>query len=594
LIFLAGVRKTVAALDKLLERRWPRVVARTGADMVNLQTGAQDEGELRRDRGCEEVATMTKQRWLKPRKKTDPEIPVRPPILLGTLSNGEFYKEETPRDRKIRDMILQKADENARHVGMDRREFLASSMGMATSLAVLNMVEGCGRNRDGTISPMSGDSGAAPPQGDGGFAIPQDAMVDCSVANQVLGAQDFFILDLQTHFIEDETTWKERHPNDGAWDGAAWGQALDWDTTCTLSPDECIGPGRYIDKVLLNSQTTVAVLSGFPSPICDDATLCTNLNSNDDMAYNRDRFNTAAGGSQRVVQHCQVAPNDRWSLQKEMMQRVRSKYGNHGWKCYPPWGADGNGWWLDDPTVADPFFEYCVQLGEPLVCAHKGFPLAGFDRVHTDPKDVGPAALKHPEITFVIYHSAYESGIVQGEYGTVLDPSGALQSVDRLCKTVMDNKLMGKNVYAEMGSAWALCSSSPTQAQHYIGKLLKYIGEDNICWGSECVWFGSPQPQIEAFRTLTISQEFQATYGYPALTDAIKAKIFGLNGARLYGIDPDQKRCSVDAGKLAQLKRDLDGEFGSRRWAFQRPEGPTTRREFAKLQSWRKFLGKPG
>lgn len=153
---------------------------------------------------------------------------------------------------------------------------------------------------------------------------------------------------------------------------------------------------------------------------------------------------------------------------------------------------------------------------------------------------------------------------------------------------------MGKNVYAEMGSAWALLYASPMEAQHYIGKLLKYIGEDNICWGSECVWFGSPQPQIEAFRALTISPEFQQTYGYPELTDAIKAKIFGLNSAKLYGIDPAAKLCTVNAGQLAMLKRNLDGEFGDRRWAFQEMEGPTTRREFFRLQKWRKFLGEPG
>jgi predicted TIM-barrel fold metal-dependent hydrolase len=530
---------------------------------------------------------MKKQPWLKRYKKTAPELPLEPPIMLGNRSNGEFFHEQTPRERKIRELILQKADDSARRLGIDRREFLASSMGMATSLAVLNMVDGCGGQN-----------------GDGGYKIAPDAMVDQCAADGALAAKDFFIMDLQTHFIEDQKTWMERHPTGGAWQGDAWGGALNFDATCGgnsmlqgMSNAECIGPARYVDKILLNSDTTVAVLSGFPSPMCSDGTLCTNLNSNDDMAWNRDRFNTAAGGTQRVVQHCQVAPNDQWDKTKAMMTYIHTKYGNYGWKCYPPWGPNGMGWWLDDAlngsAVAEPFFEQCKALGQPLICAHKGFPLAGFDRVHTDPKDVGPAAVKHPEITFVIYHSAFENGIVQGEYGTVLDASGAVQSVDRLCKTVTDNNLKGKNVFAEMGSAWALVYGSPTQAQHYIGKLLKYLGADNICWGSECMWFGSPQPQIEAFRALTISTAFQEMYGYPALTDAIKAKIFGLNGAKLYGIDPQAKLCRVNAGQLARLKRRLDDEFGDRRWAFQELEGPTSRREFLRLQKWRKFLGEP-
>jgi len=532
---------------------------------------------------------MKKQPWLKLRKKTHIELPLEPPILLGSFSNGEFFHEESPRERKIRSMILNKADENARRVGMDRREFLASSAGMATSLAVLNLIDGCGDREDGTVNPGAGGQSS-----DGGFQVPRDATMDCDAAGQVLGAKDFFIIDMQTHFIEDEEIWRERHPNGGAYSGNGFASFINLDPNCTLSDVECIGPARYVTEILLNSDTAVAVLSGFPSRICDDATMCTSLNSNDDMAFHRDAFNSAAGGSQRVVQHCQVAPNDRWDLQKEMMSAVREKYGNHGWKCYPPWGPSGAGWWLDDALVADPFFDHCRALGEKIVCAHKGFPLPGFDRVHADPKDVGPAAAKHPDLTFVIYHSAFEAGIVQAEYGSRLDAAGEMQSVDRLCKTVLENDLKGKNVYAEMGSAWALVYQSPEQAQHYIGKLLKYLGEDNICWGSECMWFGSPQPQIEAFRTLTISEELQTLYGYPPLTDAIKAKIFGRNAARIYGIDPDAKRCKVDTGQLARLKRELDGEFGDRRWAFQRPAGPTTRREFAKLQAWRLFQRRPG
>jgi predicted TIM-barrel fold metal-dependent hydrolase len=546
---------------------------------------------------------MKKQAWLKRHKKTAPELPLEPPILLGNRSNGEFFHEQTPRERKIRELILQKADENARRLGVDRREFLASSMGMATSLVVLNMVDGCG-SKGGATSKAGAVS-------DGGYAIPPDAMLDQCTADRVLAAKDFFIMDLQTHFIEDEKTWTERHPNDGAWQGDTYAAGLNWalssanvalqcggaNNLMAMTSAECIGPTSYVNNILLNSDTTVAVLSGFPSAMCSDGTMCTNLNSNDDMAWNRDRFNTAAGGSQRVVQHCQVCPNDQWDKSKAMMAYVHEKYGNHGWKVYPPWAPNGGGWWLDDSlnttAIAEPFYEQCKLLGQPLVCAHKGFPLPGFDRTHADPVDVGPAAVRHPEINFIIYHSAFEQNIEQGPYGTVLDSSGALQSVDRLCKTVSDNHLKGKNVYAEMGSAWALVYASPVEAQHYIGKLLTYFGEDNICWGSECTWFGSPQPQIEAFRTFTISTAFQQMYGYPELTDAIKAKIFGLTGAKLYGIDPAAKLCSVNAGQLAMVRRHLDGEFGDRRWAFQEMGGPTSRREFMRLQKWRKFLGEP-
>jgi hypothetical protein len=144
-----------------------------------------------------------------------------------------------------------------------------------------------------------------------------------------------------------------------------------------------------------------------------------------------------------------------------------------------------------------------------------------------------------------------------------------------------------------MGSAWLLSSGNPMGAQHYVGKVLKHIGEDRMVWGSECVWFGSPQRQIEAFRTFTISQEFQDMYGYPELTPQIKAGIFGLNAAKLYCVDPSACRYAVDQNLLAVRKRELDQEFGPRRWAFERP-AIKTRREFVTLITRRRALGELG
>lgn len=92
---------------------------------------------------------------------------------------------------------------------------------------------------------------------------------------------------------------------------------------------------------------------------------------------------------------------------------------------------------------------------------------------------------------------------------------------------------------------------------------------------------------------LNISTEFQELYGYPALTPAIKRKIFGLNAARIYGIDPEETRCTLDTSKLTKLKLAMDTELGDRRWAFQQPGGPQTRSEFLRLQKWRRFTGHP-
>ena len=58
-----------------------------------------------------------------------------------------------------------------------------------------------------------------------------------------------------------------------------------------------------------------------------------------------------------------------------------------------------------------------------------------------------------------------------------------------------------------------------------------------MLWGTDSLWYGSPQDQIQAFRAFEISPELQERYGYPALTPEVKRKILGGNALALYGVD---------------------------------------------------------
>jgi len=89
---------------------------------------------------------------------------------------------------------------------------------------------------------------------------------------------------------------------------------------------------------------------------------------------------------------------------------------------------------------------------------------------------------------------------------------------------------------------------------HVLGKLLRYVGEDNVLWGTDCIFYGSPQDQIQAFRAFQISREFQERYGYPALTPRVKAKILGLNGARVYGVQPKTVKCHFTRRQLEEIR----------------------------------------
>jgi hypothetical protein len=91
---------------------------------------------------------------------------------------------------------------------------------------------------------------------------------------------------------------------------------------------------------------------------------------------------------------------------------------------------------------------------------------------------------------------------------------------------------------------------------HMLGQMIQTAGADHILWGTDSIWGGSPQSQIERLRRLVMKPELIEKYGYSALTAEIKNQIFGLNAARLFRLDPNEKRQAVQADKLSQMKQE--------------------------------------
>ena len=232
------------------------------------------------------------------------------------------------------------------------------------------------------------------------------------------------------------------------------------------------------------------------------------------------------------------------------------------------YGAEGVGmmhwndraWMLDDEESGQPFLQRALDIGVPIICAHKG--LSGESGTGWDgpssPKDIGPAAKAFPGINFLVYHSGYELRVgdqAEGPYSEEVVHIGT----NRLIKSLKDAGVgPGGNVYAELGSTWYLIMAHPSEAAHVIGKLLAALGEDNIVWGTDSIWYGPSQPLIDAFRAFQIPEEYRERYGYPQLTAKAKEKILGLNAARLYGMDPEKVRAATSNDDLAWVKAALE------------------------------------
>jgi hypothetical protein len=257
-------------------------------------------------------------------------------------------------------------------------------------------------------------------------------------------------------------------------------------------------------------------------------------------------------GAHRLFLHAMVVPNAGPEIAPlQLMKDAVDRYPIAAWKCYTQWGPEGVGWELDSPDVGIPFIERARELGVRTICIHKGLLFPGFPERYGRCADVGRAAARYPDMNFIVYHSGYEAGTAEGPY----NPRRAERGVDTLIRSVEEHDIgPNGNVYAELGSTWRFVMRDPTTAAHLLGKLFKHIGHDNVLWGTDSIWYGSPQDQIQAFRTFRIAPELIEAHGYSELTPELKRKVFGLNAARVYNVEVPEARRKTEADPLGRRK----------------------------------------
>ena len=475
----------------------------------------------------------------------------RLPIKLDSTSNGEYEPIALDAGARLaNEMAQHAAGENARRLGRTRRDFLVSTCGVASTLLAFNAAQ------------------AAVGRTGGWFALADEAAVDADAASAVVDG-DEFILDVQGHFVNPTGAWLDRLPEEARplsgmpAAGCALGQGEE-----ARSYLNCLGPDAFVKDVFMDSDTDVMVLSFVPSTREGEPLTI------EEAAAAREIVD-GLKGTHRLLLHGRVNPNQAGDIAD--MQRLRDDFGIQAWKTYTQWGPEGQGYSLIDEDTGIAFMDEARRLDVPVIAIHKGIPFGQRSYEHSLCTDVGPAASRYPDLSFLIYHSGFVPGKAEGPY----DPERN-EGIDSLVKTVDENDLKGGNVYAELGSTWRFLMRDPDSAAHALGKMLLYLGEDNILWGTDSIWYGSPQDQIQAFRAFQISEEFQDRYGYPALTPEIKRKILGLNALRPYRLEPEVLRHHLgdDAVQLTRAEyRDVaDPHF--------RTFGPKTRREFFNLMRW--------
>jgi uncharacterized protein len=306
----------------------------------------------------------------------------------------------------------------------------------------------------------------------------------------------------------------------------------------------------------------------------------------------RDYINRLAG-STRALAHAQLYPGagnladplfgDYTQWQIENMQPDSWKGYNIADAASAGPGATFGMWRLDDEVIAYPMYQVIANNKHMLkshpgffnMCIHKGLAPSPDFNVATNntpqygnPDDMVKVATDWPQFNWIIYHSGIRPSfwdlqslldilnlpgamapttltdsdghtvpnirwstqlaqIAAGKYVAGAEPTSTSPSSTRRLR----------NVYAELGTTMAsMIVTFPTVWAHLIGQLLYYMGEDNIVFGSDSLWYGGPQWQIEALWRFQIPESIADKWNYPQLTHGAKRKILGLNSGRLYGL----------------------------------------------------------
>ena len=458
----------------------------------------------------------------------DDQSDIQSPIPNCISSNEEFIPPpQSAKEREVENRLRVMADKNAKKLGLSRRGFLQTSCGMAAAMICFNEVFGKT------------------------YEVDAAEVLDPAASTEKWPKTEF-IFDNQTHHIDVETGWFEK--TQAGREAADFLRRFRPNEKTTTASLEALNEAHYIKELYFDSDTMMSIISGVPSSAYSGPN-ADNILPPDKMVKTRNEVNGWAH-SQRMLSHGLLRPNF-GPAEFEEMHRQKEVLKIDSWKMYPGAEIAKGGWWLDDEKTAYPFWERSRKIGIKNHCVHKGLPLGLFNETYCNPRDVEKVAKDFPDLNFIIYHSAIKHGPNEPDFkdASNYDPTTGDFAWHNILMDIKRRNPKMTNVYPEIGSFFGvLAIADPVMCMHGMGKNIKYYGADHVIWGTDCLWWGSPQWVIDAFKRFQISDDLCERFGYKKISKEDKAKIFGLNAARLYALNVNEKRNALPGDALDKLK----------------------------------------
>ena len=435
------------------------------------------------------------------------------PIPTQIVSNGEYLPpRQSAAQKRVEARINQLADANSGRLGLNRRQFLHTGCGMAAAFVAMNEIYG------GNVFQVT----------------PAEAREPELVQARTQSLAGQFIFDVQTHFVRDDFEHKELLDL-AKFAQANWNPKLEGVSSLARYKFQ-----NFVKEIYYDSDTSLALLSGAPF---DDPTWW--FLSNEQIVKTRELLNDFAG-SKRLLAHTVITPKQPGWMDE--VDKAIAVYKPDSWKGYTigdPLSPSKFPWRLDDEALMYPFYETAVKAGITTICIHKGLLPPDYEKAYAGvweyatAWDIGKAAKDWPQMNFVMYHACLRPAFeLPGQAWSEFEQTGRIRWASDLAD--IPQKFGVTNVYAELGTAFANSAvAHPKFCAALLGTLVKGMGADHVLWGTDTLWYGSPQWQIEAMRRLEVPEDMQKKYGFAALGDAnsaTKQKIFSGNAMRMYNI----------------------------------------------------------
>ncbi len=494
----------------------------------------------------------------------DPDFPS--PVPTRVVSNGEYMPPpQSAMQKQVEARIKEISDSAAKKLGLTRRQFLGTSGGTAAAFMAMNDVFG------------------------EFFDVEREELFECKARDKHGPPDDLFVVDDQLHFVRGILapgpvalraiaqgpttpgfTQNPFNPNNvGDEFGNPWGV---WNPALIGLPvtDDMFNIVSFIRSIYFESQVTVGLISnvtafvsgpsgqnpGTPAIDVEDARTGEILTAKQ-TAAGRDFINELAG-SRRAMAHglLYVGPGN--------LDYIQYQIDNHhpdAWKGYNISNAAKvdsgpmKPWRHDDEAVAYPTFELISKNvrqgklgpGGNVIAVHKGLA-RGLPAIPENgyPSDLPKALKDWPHLNFITYHSCIQDSFFDDQALAEIRATEAgtrplLNGVPNIDWVTPYAQMTGgfRNSYAEIGTTFASSVITfPTVTAHILGQLMRYKGPRHIVFGSDSLWYGSPQWQIEAFWRFKIPEKLREKYDYPELDKESKREILGRNSAKLYGLHP--------------------------------------------------------